>query len=74
MNDEFGKKFCDVLKIFMWSAGVLVRQFELGREGYLPELISKEGREAIEISRKEAIERDNPKKKVQKKKFPMGFA
>lgn len=73
MNDEFGKTFCDVLKIMMWSAGVLVRQFELGREGYMPELISKQGREAIEISRKEAIERNNPKKKIQTK-FPMGFA
>lgn len=73
MSDEFGKKFCDVLKVFMWSAGVLVRQFELGREGYPPELISKEGREAIKIGLKEARERNNPKKKVCKK-FPMGFA
>jgi len=73
MNDEFGKSFCDLLKITMWAAGVLVRQFELGREGYPPELISKEGRKALEVSEKEAIERNNPKKEIQTK-FPMGFA
>lgn len=73
MNGELGKTFCDIIKITMWSAGVLVRQFELGRDGYLPELVSKEGREAIEVSRKEAIERSSPNTKTHEK-FPMGFA
>lgn len=70
--DEIGVVFVDVLKAMMWSAGVLVRQFELGRNGQLPEFASKEGKEAIHQHRKE--HRTKEKTESKKKQFPMGFA
>lgn len=76
--DEIGVVFVDVLKAMMWSAGVLVRQFELGRSGQLPEFASKEGKEAIHQHKKRIEnkrEREtNESNKSKEKRFPMGFA
>lgn len=69
--DEFGKGFIDILKSLAWMTGVLVRQFDLGRDGYLPEYASKEGRDAIRQIEEAAKLKKNESKQ---KQFPMGFA
>lgn len=69
--DEFGKGFVDILKSLAWFTGVLVRQFDLGRDGYLPEYASKEGREVIrELEEAKAKTTESKSQK----RFPMGFA
>ena len=73
--DEIGKTFGDALKTIVWAAGVLFRQFELGREGYLPELTSEEGQKVVREAKEEALKRNTEtEKKPKTKKFPMGFA
>lgn len=65
---EVGREFFDVVKIVAWSAGVIFRQFELGREGYLPELVSKEGKAALRGGNQTKQE------DTDKITYPMGFA
>lgn len=69
--DDVAKTFCDVLKTCAWGAGVLFRQFELGREGYFPELASKNGKDAIRDIKERRIKKSETKPS---KNFPMGFA
>lgn len=66
---EVGRELFDVVKIVAWGAGVIFRQFELGREGYPPELVSKEGKAALRVG---SIRHEE--KKNDKVKHPMGFA
>lgn len=72
--EEIGKSFGDALKTIAWAAGVLFRQFELGREGYLPELTSEEGQKVVREAKEEAKRNTKTEKKPKTKKFPMGFA
>lgn len=56
--------FLDCLSFISWTAGVLVRQFDKGREGYLPSMASETGKMLVQEMREELEkEKPAPKKK-----------
>ena len=60
----------DAVSLTFWTAGHFVRQFELGREGRLPELKSIGGRQVV----KEVKNTTSTKQEEPYVGFPIGFA
>ena len=53
----------DSLSFVFWTAGILVRQFEKGRDGRLPIMASETGKKLVQEMREELEKEQPPKKK-----------
>lgn len=61
----------DAISLIFWTAGHFVRQFELGREGYLHELKSTGGRKVVKEVKNTTVSTKQEEPSVG---FPIGFA
>lgn len=53
----------DCLGFISWTAGILVRQFDKGRDGCLPTMASETGKKLVQEMREELEKEQPPKKK-----------